>query len=238
MRPAPQYMTVADQVASRIAKLAPGARVPSEHELAGMYGLNRLTARAALQELERRRLVRRVQGLGTFVAPRLEYRIEMEGVPSFTASARAAGADPRTETESLRLVRATSDVRAALRLEPRARVYELHRRRYVDDLPAAQSQTFVNAELVPDLPERLPEDGSLYETLVGAYGMRPSRGWLRAQLTLAEEETARRLGLEGRPFVIHTQTRIDCRLHAQPIELTRWWLRADVFSLVAELGTP
>jgi GntR family phosphonate transport system transcriptional regulator len=48
--------------------LAPGARLPTEAELATRFGVNRHTVRRAMEELEARGLVRIEQGRGSFVA--------------------------------------------------------------------------------------------------------------------------------------------------------------------------
>src|SRR3954468_25000021 len=66
----PLYAQVARDLAARIRQgaLAPGHRLPAEPALAKAYGVNRLTVREALISLTRQGLVRRVQGIGSFVA--------------------------------------------------------------------------------------------------------------------------------------------------------------------------
>lgn len=46
----------------------PGSRVPSENQIVEAYGVSRMTANRALRELAQEGLVRRVQGVGSFVA--------------------------------------------------------------------------------------------------------------------------------------------------------------------------
>jgi GntR family transcriptional regulator, histidine utilization repressor len=46
----------------------PGALMPSESELVGMFGVSRMTVNRALRELRSEGLVERVQGVGTFAA--------------------------------------------------------------------------------------------------------------------------------------------------------------------------
>ncbi|MCW2938467.1 MAG: GntR family transcriptional regulator [Actinomycetia bacterium] len=65
------YVQVADHIAERIntGELQPGARLPSEHDLADQYGVAYLTVRRATRELRERGLIRTVHGKGTFVVP-------------------------------------------------------------------------------------------------------------------------------------------------------------------------
>src|SRR3954452_13044774 len=66
----PLYAQVARDMAAHIRRgtVAAGQRLPAEPALARAYGVNRLTVREALASLTRQGLVRRVQGIGSFVA--------------------------------------------------------------------------------------------------------------------------------------------------------------------------
>src|SRR5712691_13011960 len=71
------HAQIEDWLAGQIATgaLAPGDRLPAEQDLAGWFGVSRMTLRHALGELARRGLVTRAVGRtgGTFVAePKLE----------------------------------------------------------------------------------------------------------------------------------------------------------------------
>ncbi|MGW4162196.1 GntR family transcriptional regulator [Streptomyces sp. NPDC004788] len=67
----PLYVQLADAISKQIASgaLAPDRPIPSEHRLAEEYGVARLTARRATQELRERGLVITVRGKGSFVTP-------------------------------------------------------------------------------------------------------------------------------------------------------------------------
>jgi len=69
------YLEVANEIEKRIHGLDVGVRVPSESEVVREFAISRPTARAALQELERRFFVRRVKGSGTYVNQRIPYPI-------------------------------------------------------------------------------------------------------------------------------------------------------------------
>ncbi|MDH6630445.1 GntR family transcriptional regulator [Streptomyces sp. LBL] len=65
----PLYVQLADVIAEKIAsgELAPDRPIPSENHLADEYGVARLTARRAAQELRERGLIVTVRGKGSFV---------------------------------------------------------------------------------------------------------------------------------------------------------------------------
>jgi DNA-binding GntR family transcriptional regulator len=62
-------MQIADDIAGQIERgeLQPGARLPSEADLAEHYGAARMTTSRAVRELRDRGLVRTVIGKGTYV---------------------------------------------------------------------------------------------------------------------------------------------------------------------------
>jgi GntR family transcriptional regulator, arabinose operon transcriptional repressor len=64
-----QYERIVDDIRKEIAQgaLKKDDRIPSEIELAGKYGVSRVTSRRALQELEAEDLVYRRQGSGSYV---------------------------------------------------------------------------------------------------------------------------------------------------------------------------
>lgn len=65
----PLYVQLSDILAGYIQgnNLKPGDSLPSEKELIQRYGISRMTIRLAIQRLERKELVCKVQGKGTFV---------------------------------------------------------------------------------------------------------------------------------------------------------------------------
>lgn len=70
-RPQPAYLKISARIAEQIegGRLAAGAKLASERELAESHGVSLMTARHALAELERRGMVTRRVGSGTYVAP-------------------------------------------------------------------------------------------------------------------------------------------------------------------------
>src|SRR6185312_9296049 len=92
----------------RRGRLSAGDRLAPERELAESLGVSRMTVRQAYEGLERRGLIERGVGRGTFVsAPKLDldHRSQVAG---FSEQMAAAGLEPSSEL-LLRERRAPSD---------------------------------------------------------------------------------------------------------------------------------
>jgi GntR family transcriptional repressor for pyruvate dehydrogenase complex len=117
--------TVVDAVADRIkgeilsGRLEPGARLPSERELALALGINRLTLRAALGRLEAIGLVATRHGAGTLVT---SWR-ERAGLDALGALASVFHPD---DPASLELLRSILELRRILAAEAIALAAERH----------------------------------------------------------------------------------------------------------------
>jgi DNA-binding GntR family transcriptional regulator len=154
----PLYAQVAKDLAAhvRIGTMAPGRRLPPEPVLAAAYGVNRLTVREALASLSRQGLVRRVQGVGSFVADApVRHRIDA-GEASVSDALRRQG---RTIHEAL-LETAPGPPEAVpgggFPAFP-GPVTILWTRCVVDDVPWALSLTWAPASLVPTDTQFSPE---------------------------------------------------------------------------------
>ncbi len=233
--PAPTYRSLADELARLVDGARPGERLPSEYDLVATHAVSRLTARAALQELERRHVVRRIRGAGTFVARRIEYRVGPDMAPSWSETVRRAGGVPGTRILRARPRRAPARVAAALGLAPGSRVTAIRRVGLVDGVVANVAASWVPEELAPTLAEQVTAGGSIY-TVLTRQGIQPRRRWLRAGLDVVPGTEAGLLELEGRPLVWRLEGLNEDARSGQAIELSSSWMRPDVYRVVLELG--
>lgn len=234
-RSTPTYQQLAAELSDLCRQLPGGTRLPSENELAAEHGVSRLTARAALQELENRQIVRRQRGSGTYVATRIPYRVQAGMAPSWTAIVTSAGHEATHRLLSVETMRAPAAVARALLL-PRGRtVVRIERIGLVDGEPASHQVSHVPVALVPDLVNRL-ETGSLTALLSEVYGLEPDRWWSRAEMATIPVEVADRLELSGRPLAWRIDSVNVCRRRSTPIESTTGWLRSDHFRVLFEFG--
>lgn len=232
----PTYQLLADSLEQRITSMRPGERLPSEHELVAAHEVSRLTARAAVQELENRHLVRRVRGSGTYVARRLDYRIGAGTPPSWSETVRRAGGEPYRRILGVGRVPAPAQVRNALDLGRRHRVVAISRLGTVDGLVADTATSWLPADLVDDLDMFLQDGGSLYSSL-GAIDLEPRRRWSTAALAAVPAAVAASLELEGRPLVWHIAGVNEDATTGRPIEYVQGWMRPDVYRVTLELGS-
>jgi DNA-binding GntR family transcriptional regulator len=232
----PTYLRVADRLEREIARQEAGTLLPSENELARRFEMNRLTARAALDELERRYLVRRAQGRGTFVASRIDYVLGPNVPPSWSERLRRAGHVPRTQTERMRLKLPPADVRTTLGLPAGEEAIFVARRRFVDETLAAYAESWLAADLLPEFITRLPAEGSMHRAFDDLYALEPYSASVKAEFVVAPLAVARKLEDEGRPMVFQLVGVTASRVAARPIQVTTSWLRADVFRVVFEMG--
>lgn len=117
----------------------PGDQLPSENELAAQLGISRPTLREALLNLEQDGALVRRHGVGTFVAPHYERRLEggLEQLESVLELATRQGLDVQADTLQVQHEPANEDLAEKLRLTPGTRVTSVRRVIVVDGKPVA-----------------------------------------------------------------------------------------------------
>jgi len=232
----PRYQMIANVLEQELAHVAPGSQVASENDLAKRFGMNRLTAQAALEELERRYVVRRSKGKGTFVARRLPYVVSPASSPSWSASVRAAGGSPGIATVSLRERPASQAIADRLRIDKGQRVFVLLRRRFVDGLIAGCTTSYLPGDLLPRFRSHLADEASLHDVLTEHYGIEPIRAWVKVELRPAPPDVAGHLELRGAPMVHRLTAALEAPdSDGRVVEFGETWLRPDAVDLVIEM---
>lgn len=151
----PLYQRIKDSIREKIRSDSwpPGAMVPSENQLSSALDASRMTVNRALRELSDEGLLRRVHGLGTFVAdpPRHAHLIELRSIAD---EIREQGKVHRAEI--LKFGQATLDSELCQRFEfdqhrpPVTFLFEALLVHFQDDTPIQIEHRYVNPQLVPD----------------------------------------------------------------------------------------
>src|SRR5205807_1635447 len=92
----PRYREIEQAMRQRLAKLMPGAELPSDAELCAEFGVSRMTARHAMNRLAGDGLVFRVRGRGTFVGDPPTHR-RANSLLSFSNEMRRQGRVPTSQ---------------------------------------------------------------------------------------------------------------------------------------------
>lgn len=213
----PLYQRVRERLIARMAEggWAPGESLPSEHRLAGEYGVSQGTIRKALDSLADENLIVRRQGLGTFVAIPGEGRLLFQ----FYSLRREDGAKvlPASEMRSIRRLAASEKARERLQLRPRAQVWEMQRSRRVDGRTMTVETLILPAAKFPDI-DKLPElPNNVYMLYATHYRQTVGRAEERLTAIAASAADAEVLGCSpGTPLLLID--RVAFGLDGAPIE--------------------
>jgi DNA-binding GntR family transcriptional regulator len=223
-RPA-RYLELATILEDRWADLGPGSLVESENQLAAEFGVNRLTAREAVRELERRLIVRRIVGVGTFTAHRVGYQIRLGEAPSFRRIVLASGHAPGIRPVSHRWTG-----------RGRRRTFEVTRVRTIDGLVASVGIDRFPRPLADVVAAEVTGDASVFDVLQTA-GVSPRRDAVSVALVVPDGEIASLLEYPASapPCWRLSSTTIDGPT-GEVVHHSEAWMRPDMFEVTVELG--
>lgn len=149
--PAALYQQIKDHVVRKIAEGSwqPGDRVPSEQDMVAQFGMSRMTVNRALRELAEQGSIRRVAGVGSFVAEEKPQSTLLQ-IANVADEIRARGHDHRCTVLSLARESATMEIAAALGLRTGESVFHSMCVHYEDQVPVQLEDRFVNPSAAPD----------------------------------------------------------------------------------------
>jgi GntR family histidine utilization transcriptional repressor len=144
------YQTIKRSIAQGIAsgQYATGQVLPSEHDLCKLFGVSRMTVNRAMRELAGERLVRRVPGVGSFVAEPVMQSALLE-IHNIADEVSARGHAHRAEVFALQDVVPPAAAALAFGLPPDARVFHSAILHYEDALPIQFEDRLVNPAVAP-----------------------------------------------------------------------------------------
>lgn len=221
--PVPKHRRLTELLREAIAEADADAPMPSERELVARYGIARMTARKALDQLVSEGVLYRVHGKGTFVAaPKLPSLLVLS---SFTEDMRSRGLRAGARVLSFEEVAAGAAAGWALGLPAEARVYRLRRLRTADGVPMALETSRIPCDIAPGLAVYDLTDSSLYEILATEYGICLDGGEQSLEAALAGPEEVELLGMTpGAPVLALTRT---ATTGLRPVEYVTSTYRGD-----------
>jgi GntR family transcriptional regulator len=163
-----RYREIAEDLTAQLAtgELAAGRLLPSEAELAGTYGVSRVTVRRALEHLRGEGLVDSRQGFGWFVAAD-PLRQSLGRLATIEAQLAASGVTPERRVLDFAFVPAPPAVSAVL---GPGSVLQVRRLNLADGEPFARVTVWCPEPLGAELSRAEVERSPFYELLAVEFG--------------------------------------------------------------------
>jgi GntR family transcriptional regulator len=208
----------------------PGDRLPGEPELAERHGVSRITARQAVLQLVREKLVVRRQGKGTFVAepPVHHDLLDLHGIYDELV---ARGVNPSTELLDFEERAAPAGVSERLRCGGRKVIHwkRLYLRR---GEPFAVSWVYLAPALRPTREQVARQ--STYQLFEGVLDAKVSHADLSLRARAPTPELRKVLRLRaGVPLIALERVSYDAA--GVPLEYTLYWANAESYEFVLRL---
>ena len=223
-----KYEMILNELASRVAGMEYGTRLPTEKELAAEFGASSMTVRRALQIMIGSGRLRGIPGRGTFVVhPRVTKVVS--AASSFTDAMRADGRIPSSRLLEATIRQPSEEEASWFALDTGSLIYVITRVRLGDDIPLAYETAVLDAAPFPGLLGADLES-SLYQTLESKYGTEVIRTGLVVSARLPGAAEAGKLAIDRLvPCLQTTVTSADGTGHT--FEHTRSVFRGDMYEV-------
>ena len=243
-----KYRQIADDLREQInaGALRPGDQLPTEPQLATVYGASRSTIRLAVGMLTTNGLVETRQGMGTFVRqPAAPVTVVLTREEDWQAGEHSDAAlqpagdhthRPATARFLAETANASAEVAAALNIAEGAEVVVRRSRLHLDQEPWSLVASYYPMDIADGTP--LEQAGPIKESaslVLAELGHRPAgyRDDVYARMPDPTEAEFFQLAT-GIPLTVVSRTVYDA---ARPIRLTRYVYRADQVRLRHEMGS-
>jgi GntR family transcriptional regulator len=193
------FLVLQDEIAER--RYAPGEALPTEEELAQLFGVSRVTIRAALETLGALGVIERRQGVGTFV--RELSRPEPLTVPMMDLAARFREIvrTTRAHVVEFGFTPAPRHVRSHFQAQPDELFQRAVRIRYMKDWPIMQVTTYIPEAIGRQFGPEEMEGASLY-AILQRFGLTFGSGEQVVSAAAADPIVAERLNVAiGAPLL-------------------------------------
>ncbi len=226
------YLILREQIAD--GSIGRNATVPGEQELTRLYGVSRVTAKRALDELAAEGLVVRERGRGTRVRsapPTPPFRASIEGL---LENLLVMGLKTKVVLLEFGYVRAPAEAAAALGCTVGQTVQRAVRIRHVDGGPFSHLTTFV-PEAIGRTYSRRDLASEPLLSLLERSGIRVSRADQVITAKLADAQAARYLEVAVGAALLKI-TRIVRDQHSRPVEFITGLYRPDRYQYAMSLS--
>jgi DNA-binding GntR family transcriptional regulator len=172
----PKYVLIYEWLSHQIEtkKYRPGDKLPSEHELATMFQVHRMTIRQAIDKLIGDHLLARKRRAGTFLLSDKSPVLirSLETISTYYEDIREAGLDPSYRTLDAKVIPGTEPYISHLGLRAGDPVFSIYRLMLASNVPLVLERCYLPGDLFPGLLER-NLDTVLYDLMKRDYHIVP-----------------------------------------------------------------
>ena len=221
-----KYETVASGIREIISRsLAPHNALPSERELMTMYGVSRMTVRAAIARLVEEGRVYNVHGSGTYVGS-VDSFSKTPKLTSFTEDMTSRGYAPSSHALTLERINVDEEIARRLEIPVGTECTHLRRLRLADNNPMAIEDVYLPRSVLEI--EQLHLDQSLYAQLT-ASGHEVYRAEQEIQAITLDDDDCRLLAVPRKSAALRVE-RVSTSRHGQLVEFASTIYRADRYN--------
>ena len=192
--PEPIYLQIKKVIQQRIAsgEWPAGQKLPSENDLVAALDVSRMTINRALRELTQEGLIRRVHGIGSFVAetPRHASLIELQDI---ALEIERSGKRHHSRLLQLETAVASAAVAGQLELPEGTQVFHLRAVHYQDGAPIQLETRYVNPAAMPRFIEQ--DFSRITATAYLLQQYKPDEMEHRVRAVMPDRETRELLGM-------------------------------------------
>jgi DNA-binding GntR family transcriptional regulator len=211
----PLYLVIQNALRLAIGNgtYAPGARLPTESELAQQFGTTKATVVHALQQLVFEGIIERRRGAGSFVTqPAVDTTLDTHNLAYFERDVFASGKDLVYQVVSFGQAPVDDHVREALQADADEPVFELRRIRILAGQPFAYERRYMPALVAGGMTKEMLAVQAVQDILEHHLHTPIVKFVNSVRVSLPPADIAKHLGIErSRPVLVRTHTFLDKR---------------------------
>ncbi|ETI67275.1 GntR family transcriptional regulator [Neobacillus vireti LMG 21834] len=203
----PMYLQLREIIRTKIedGDFPPGTAIPTEHELAKTYGINRLTVRNGIAALVNEGLLKRIQGKGVYVLGEKREQ-DLETLEGFSQMVRKKNANPSSQILAKSLRPAGHKYGKIFTIDPADQIFYIKRVNYIDREPYSLEEIYIPHAVVPELEDIDLSVFSVYE-IYDFYNIDIAYSRQTLDLTQLDQSDARFLDVDSStPLLLFTNT--------------------------------
>jgi GntR family transcriptional regulator len=180
-----------------IAETPPGDRLPAEPELAKILGVSRATLREGMRTFEGQGLIRRRQGVGTFVVPQAKViETGLEVLESIERLANRIGLKVTMGALQIKEVKAGVEESEKLQVEEGTSLVKVSRVIFADERPVAYLTDLLPPNVLTEEELKIGFNGSVLDLLIKRGNIGLAKSFTDIQAVAASPEIAKKLEIQ------------------------------------------